>query len=103
MAKYIEQEPILNRLKKVKMDNSIPFNAGIQFGVDHAIECISQEPAVDVAPVVHGKWIRYDASYWRYNHSGAYPVNRIRFKCSVCGRTASRKEPYCHCGARMDL
>ena len=64
---------------------------------------IRHEPTVDTAPVVHGKWIGYDASYWRYSHSGAYPVNRRRFKCSVCGRTAPKKEPYCHCGARMDL
>lgn len=67
------------------------------------MEAITHIPAADMAPVVHGKWIGYDASYWRYSHSGAYPVNRRRFKCSVCGRTAPKKEPYCHCGARMDL
>lgn len=24
------------------------------------------------------------------------------WKCSVCGRCEPEKEPYCHCGARMD-
>ncbi len=24
------------------------------------------------------------------------------YKCSLCGRQEIRKEPYCHCGAKMD-
>ena len=24
------------------------------------------------------------------------------YKCSRCGRTAKAKEPYCHCGSKMD-
>ena len=51
MAEYIEREAILNRLNKVHMDNR-PFDAGVQFGVDHAISCVIEAPAADVAPVV---------------------------------------------------
>lgn len=41
-----------------------------------------------------------------YSHSGAYPVNQMRFRCSVCGMNARNKfwdAPYCpNCGAKMD-
>lgn len=50
-------------------------------------------PAVDVAPVVHGHWIRQDESFTRY-------------KCSnpECGiENCSGFENYCpNCGAKMD-
>ena len=63
---------------------------------------INNIPATAAAPEVHGKWVGYDVSYWRYSHGGGYPVNLIRYRCSVCGRTVCKKEPYCHCGAKMD-
>lgn len=68
-----------------------------------ALECVNivkDVPAVDAVPVVHGRWapnIREDTR--------AYPPYTYQngFKCSVCGRvTRSKKEPYCHCGAKMD-
>ena len=50
-------------------------------------------PAADVAPVVHGHWIRQDESF-------------TRFKCSnpECGiENCSGFENYCpNCGAKMD-
>ena len=58
-------------------------------------------PAADVKPVIRGEWIGEDCSYWRNYHSGARPVRRIRYKCSVCGRTENQKEPFCNCGAKL--
>ena len=61
---------------------------------------INNAPAVDAAPVVHGWWIPNIREETR-----AYPPYTYQngFKCSLCGRvTRSEKEPYCHCGARMD-
>lgn len=40
----------------------------------------------DVAEVRHGKWIDKETCY----------------VCSLCGRVERVKEPYCHCGAKMD-
>lgn len=65
-----------------------------------ALSEVRMAPAVDAVPVVHGRWapnIREDTR--------AYPPYTYQngFKCSVCGRvTRSKKEPYCHCGAKMD-
>lgn len=92
---YIEREAILNRLNKVHMDNR-PFDAGVQFGVDHAISCIMEAPAADVAPVVHGRWVKEV-------YVDPYGADWTRYHCSLCGRVEIKKEPYCNCGAKMDL
>lgn len=93
MAEYIEREAILNRLNKVHMDNR-PFDAGVQFGVDHAISCVIEAPAADVATVVHGQWETVIGS------------NRKEYM--VCTECRVQQEltslfTYCpNCGARMD-
>lgn len=55
-------------------------------------------PAADVAPVVHGEWMRYSRTLWHY--------------CSVCLEDALMSKStgtevlssFCpHCGAKMDL
>lgn len=27
----------------------------------------------------------------------------VVYRCDQCGRTTGKKEPYCHCGAKMDI
>lgn len=29
-------------------------------------------------------------------------IKKLFFVCPLCGRIEYQKEPYCHCGARMD-
>ena len=56
---------------------------------------IKEIPAEDVAPVVHGKWIRKEAE-------GAIFAD---YECSVCSAypTGGIKSRYCpNCGAKMD-
>lgn len=93
MAEYIERSALLERLKKVHMDKH-PFAAGVQFGVEHAIQCTEEAPAADVAPVVHGHWIK------------SMPIlgaGDLETRCSVCGRICHEENaPYCCCGAKMD-
>lgn len=62
--------------------------------VDHGdvIDILADMPVVEV---VQGRWIEeyvYDPD----------PHDRLRYKCSVCGRTEEYREPYCNCGAKMD-
>ena len=55
---------------------------------------VSDAPAADVAPVVHGKWItRNDKGVISMTHP---------YMCSRCWRVEMNKEPYCNCGAKMD-
>ena len=89
MKEYIERAPLLERLSKVKMDEH-GFGLAVQFGIDHAINCIKEAPAADVVEVKHGYWIDH--------HSGGS-------FCSACKRWVpySHHPKYCEtCGARMD-
>jgi predicted RNA-binding Zn-ribbon protein involved in translation (DUF1610 family) len=66
---------------------------------------ISVLPAVDAAPVVHGRWVDED---FPYKDANANP--RVTAICSNCGNIAHRMEhgysilsKYCpNCGAKMD-
>ena len=68
-----------------------------------ARELMATAPAADVAPVVHGRWIGIDSSFWKPTHSSDIPVFRKTYRCSECGRRTAIAENYCpNCGAKMD-
>ena len=80
MAEYIKREAALMKLMQ---DGCSAKN----------LQSISDMPAADVAPVVHGKWIREGSSH--------------TWVCSRCGRGVNAApegiDLYCyHCGAKMD-
>jgi DNA-directed RNA polymerase subunit RPC12/RpoP len=62
--------------------------------------CIDSVPAVDAAPVVHGRWIDTSPNYRNGYYNNAH-------KCSNCGdyyTTDPNDLYYCpRCGAKMDL
>lgn len=63
-------------------------------------------PAADVAPVVHGRWLeekRQTLLPVEYDDVGK-PIlhDYVVYRCDQCGRTCKQKEPYCHCGAKME-
>lgn len=63
---------------------------------------IEQIPAADVTPVVHGRWIGIDSSFWKPTHRGDIPVFRKTYRCSECRRRTAIAENYCpNCGAYM--
>ena len=60
-------------------------------------------PPADVALIVHGRWI--EVGFEAQDVFGKLPpVKVVRgYRCNVCNRFEREKEPYCHCGAKMDL
>jgi hypothetical protein len=76
--------------------------------IDYVFNWLTEEfeinndaPAVDAEPVRHGRWeadmVTEYKTYPAYTYKSGY-------KCSLCGRRErTNKEPYCHCGAKMDL
>ena len=68
------------------------------WGDDCPYKCDAYEAwnrrAGDVAPVVHGRWISY--------LDGDHIMPERYYRCSRCGRVESSRQPYCHCGAKMD-
>ena len=65
-------------------------NTAYADGWNALLRIINQAPAVDAAPVVHGKW---KPDPYCYNV----------FHCSVCDSPFWAMRAYCpHCGAKMD-
>lgn len=90
MAEYIEREALIKRLGVTPI---------LKYGIptytrDGVIDLVEKQPAADVVPVVHGRWIdRSDKGVISLTHP---------YVCNRCGRVEMLKEPYCNCGARMD-
>ena len=90
MDEYLKRETLLER---AEYDNN--------YRLIIPAEAIKAAPAADVAPVVHGRWIR---PHWKNNN---YCCD-----CSECGGEAMHRDyqwdkngvyPICpNCGAKMD-
>ena len=91
MAEYIERAAAV----KVVLRGRKPTNSVAQ---NRMLSIIQQDlltiPAADVAPVVYGRWISF--------LGGDHIMPERYYRCSRCGRVESRRQPYCHCGAKMD-
>ena len=90
-AEYIEREALVHRLKSPYLFNITP----------RIFEIISEIPAADVAPVVHGRW----------DDSGRYtfPAGSTAVRCTNCGCALTESEYRLNnwnyrpvCGAKMD-
>ena len=62
--------------------------------VSRLFDKLAKVPAADVAEVVHRRWISF--------LDGDHIMPERYYRCSRCGRVESRRQPYCHCGAKMD-
>ena len=102
MAEYIEREALMRRIKEIHCAECDSYH-GVRCRacwVDDTLDYIDSEPAADVAPVVHGRWIhsRYDDCSEQFE----------LVKCSQCNHEAYamalyvRGGNYCpNCGAKM--
>lgn len=100
MPRYIDAEVLKSRLE----DFSRWCKDGRKEGVDFVLDCpLPDIPTADVQEVRHGKWLPnmewFDDDYGIEPHEERYQTS---WKCSLCGRIELIKEPYCHCGAKMD-
>ena len=66
------------------------------------LRVIAEQKDIEAELVKHGRWEEYER--FCCNSSGK-PVVKMGtiFVCSVCGREERHREPYCHCGAKMDM
>lgn len=105
MAEYIEREALKGAFQDIDAGRRDGWATSLspEEAADYLAEYLDDIPAVDVAPVRHGRW---------YSRGG-------RFRCSVCDNKAflkdiggtggwsheyeQQKSPYCpNCGAKMD-
>lgn len=99
MAEYVKRDDALCALEQI---NPVDYGAMWDYEAHHyAGEClrdckeaIENIHAADVAPVVHARWVSF--------LDGDHIMPERYYRCSRCGRVESRRQPYCHCGAKMD-
>lgn len=82
MTDYIRRNDALEIIKRTSGDYAAAFAE------------IRKLPSADVAEVVHGQWISF--------LDGDHIMPERYYRCSRCGRVESRRQPYCHCGAKME-
>lgn len=98
MAEYIERDSIYSRVKTETNPYGKPtldYESGVK-----VLDMIKQEPAADVAHVVHAEW--------EFRNDGRY--GQTRCYCSACGKHSgiggireNQMKPFCpNCGARMN-
>ena len=64
--------------------------------------CGSFKNKADFVEVKHGEWIDKFEKVTTLGGNGIEREFLCGYKCSLCGRTEIKKEPYCNCGAKMD-
>lgn len=88
MSEYIERSALLQSLK----------SSGV--ASDFALYKISNFPAADVAPVVHGHWLAWEE---QFPDNKPPRKNNLGVFCSACHNHADNINAYCpNCGAKMD-
>ena len=98
---YIEREAALEKVIEVKHHD--PELSGVVLHRYIKEIDLKDIPAADIVPVVYGRWIGVDSSFWNPTHSSDIPVFRKTYRCSECRRRTAIAENYCpNCGAKMD-
>lgn len=113
MAEYLDEIPTT---KAVSLHDIYRVIAGHSYYhgdyILAALTCIAEGKEVnpvrpaDVAPVVHGKWLKKEKETYcpvQYGDDGEPILHKFTlYFCNLCGRSSGIPEPYCRCGAKID-
>lgn len=93
----IDRQALVKQMKETYCTDCENYN-GIKCRacwIDDAIGTVDDAPAVDAAPVVHGRWVKRTAI--------VFDDEMVGYRCSECKTTWDAETDYCpHCGAKMD-
>lgn len=96
MAEYIEREAIMEfPIRKDHCDKERA-NEHFIFGIESVLEYVENLPAADVAPVVHGRWMKRRNGGTLCSRCGHY----TQYKGQVLDMSEAIACPWC--GAMMD-
>lgn len=101
--KYILRSGAIDAIKR---NSGTLYTREAEFLLRKVILLLKNAPAADVSEVVHGRWLeekRQTLLPVEYDDVGE-PIlhDYVVYRCYRCGRTCKQKEPYCHCGAKME-
>ena len=96
MDEYIKKADVLERFSRNSITKAVTFADGVSI-----YDTIKNFPTADVAEVKRGYW-REETKFIITDNPDDDGYWASVYICSNCGREESRKEPYCHCGAKMD-
>ena len=57
MPEYIEREALRDELLNISIDISNLYGCGVLEGLDRATKRLNEQPAADVTPARHGRWV----------------------------------------------
>ena len=101
MAEYIEREALMRQIKEIHCAECNSYH-GVRCRacwVDDTLDYIDSEPAADVAPVRHGRWILDEKRYVIYCSECSAPVS---YYPNI--KDVREENHYCpSCGCKMDL
>lgn len=110
MDEYIKREALIAHIKNLPTwwadaggvyGRSMKYPEGM-FDCEDVISSVENAPAADVAPVVHGHWIKDNDSFQTDDYYCCY----FDYNCSECSNIVNDRYKlpnYCpNCGAKMD-
>lgn len=99
MAKYVDIDAVKKLLERL---NVMPIGMSVGFDAEFIESALDFILAADVAPVVHGHWIKDNDSFQTDDYYCCY----FDYNCSECGEIVNDRHKlpnYCpNCGAKMD-
>lgn len=97
MAEYIDRKKVEKKVLGLTI-----VDPAVAAYAEAVLFILRHEPAADVAPVVHGKWMAFRSlKQDGYGEKATIILQKI-FACAVCGNVEKIKAPYCrYCGAKM--
>lgn len=94
-------DAIYGYLKQVVEENNIDID--LYMNREAILEALY---TYSIHPLKHGKWIEKEGETYlpvEEDDNGDLILHKYTYyECDQCGRTENKREPYCHCGAKMD-
>lgn len=98
MARYIDADKLNQKKKYLFQTQGMPFPKSEWF---IKADDLFSAPTADVVEVKHGEW-KEETKFLITDNPDDDGYWASVYICSNCGREEPHKEPYCHCGAKMD-
>lgn len=103
MAEYISREAFKARIREQQKKCASPDEIAAFTVFSFLLQAVDEEPAADVQPVKHGRWIEHINRRYDYDREQGDIGAGVSYTCSLCDLHGLKAWHFCpNCGARMD-